>query len=135
LKPGSEKWAKLKAAYEDDEMSVDKICDMFQLSRGKFYALVKRNNWPRRRVEKSPDFLVRLMQVLEAGLAQVERRIDEEAIVDAVALSNLTKTYEKHLQLQSLQAVEHSLEAPSELDIARIRERLLAHINDDAIAH
>lgn len=130
MEPGNEKWAELKLAYENDKMSVDAICASFGISRSKFYGLVKRYGWPRRRREPATDFLGRLMQVLEVGLEQVERRISESAVVDATALSNLTKTYEKVLQLQAIQSVDARTDGPSNLDIVKVRERLMALMHD-----
>jgi len=98
-------WSDIARAYSKGEQSVTQICAQFGVSRSSLYRHAKRQNWPSRlKTVRSAqqNFLDAMFDVLNKQLEQVDRRITADGAVDAVALGNIAKTFEKLVELRGV---------------------------------
>jgi len=73
------------------------------------------------------EFLESLFQVLTMQLKQVEHRITTDGTVDAVALGNIAKTYEKLIELRGADQSSPKNQTESGA-VKALREMLAGHL-------
>lgn len=120
-------WSDIAHAYSKGECTVTQICEQFGVSRSSLYRQARQQKWPKRAATKSAaqqDFLDDLFCVLNKQLEQVDKRIAEDGAVDAVALGNIAKTFEKLTELRN--AHETKPKAKRESGAARALRGMLA---------
>ena len=102
-------WAAIRHAYLHGDCTVNQICARFKLSRTRFYKEARSQNWPTRTsrsIKHDADFVDQMMGVLARQLIQLDGRISTDKSVDAVALGNIAKTYEKIQELTKADQVD-----------------------------
>lgn len=119
-------WSDIARAYSKGECTVTQICEQFKVSRSSLYRQARIEKWPKRthsnRYEQQ-DFLDHMFCVLNKQLDQVDNRITAQGAVDAVALGNIAKTFEKLTELRNANKINPKAK-PKNGAAAALRELL-----------
>ncbi len=124
-------WSKIKQAYEESDMTVKALCEIYQISHSALYRRIDQEGWlvrkGRENLKGDGERLIdRLYKAFEQQMNDFEAAFQaEEAISekDARTLGTLARTLEKLIDLKNDQKETETLQ-DNEVDIDDLREEL-----------